>query len=244
MIRYLASLILSLALVCSQASAGFLLNPYAILTVQPPTLTFLQCSTTAPTGSNPYTFTSQNVGTASADRYTLVAVNSEDGATVFGVNSLTVGGDAATEIADYAGASALASSAIYILANPAGTSESVQVTFSEAVTSSSICIWSVTGLQSATATDTATGGSNNNSVISLNIDLSDYGIGVAGCGGSVDGSAFTWSGFTERADASANGSVMRTTAADYSATSAETNKSVSADAASTGESGCAAATFR
>lgn len=242
MIRFIVSLLLSLALVCSEASAGFLLNSFAVQSV-PPTLTFLQCSTSTPSGSNPYTLTSQNVGTAKADRYTLIAVNIEDAASVFGVDAVTVGGDSATEVADYGGASALASSAIYILSNPTGTSETVVVTMSEAVTSLSVCLWSVTGLSSATATDTATGGSSSNAAVSLNIDLSAGGVGVAGCADSANGEVFAWTGFTERADAAVS-TILRTTAADYSATVAETNKTVSSDATGTGEAGCAAATFR
>lgn len=244
MIRFIVSLVLSLALFVSQASAGFLLNSYAVKT--PLVLTFLQCSGNSAGGTSPITVSAQNVGTASSDRYTIVVVNSRDSASVYDITSLTVDGDSATEVADYGAASSTASAAIYILSNPSGTSEDVIINASEIIASVSVCIWSVTGLQSATAADTATGGSSTNAAISLNIDLPDGGFGVAGCGASVSSTqSVTWTGFNEVHDVwSLTPANLLSTAAEYTATTAETNKSVSADTSGSGQTGCAAASFR
>lgn len=207
-----------------------------------PVITFLQCSTSNPTGSNPYTFASQNVGAEAAGRYTIVGVAAEDGSSSFGVNSMTIGGDSATEIVDEGGTRS-ASAALYIMSNPSGTSESIVVTMSEAITNSSVCLWSVTGLSSATATDTATGNSNTNpAAIALDVDLSAGGVGAAVCGETGTSVTFLWSGFNEQADGTATG--MNRTAADYTATAAEPGKSVSVTRNGSGASGCAAATFR
>lgn len=240
MIRYLASLLLSLALVCSQASAGFLLNSFALS--GPPVLTFLQCSTANPTGTNPYTWASQNVGTA-GNRYTIVGVALEDSASVYTVSSVTVGGDAATLAVDEGGTQP-ASAAIFALYNPAGTSEDIVVTTSEAITGGSICLWSVTDLSSVTATDTATGNnSGGTTTMTLDVDLSALGVGVGVCSEANTSRTFTWTGFTEREDA--NGGSGARSAADYTATVAETNKAVTAARnGGSGNAGCVAATFR
>ena len=243
MIRLITALICSLALVCSQASAGFLLNSYAISSV--PTIAFLQCETAAPTGSNPYTFSSINTGTASADRRTVVGVVAQDNTTVFTASTLTVGGDSASKQADNGAASAKGGAAIFILDNSSGTSESVVITFSEAVSINtiSICLWSITGgLSSNTSVDSATGSLKGSSTQTLSSDFSANGVGVGVCTSDVSGRTWTWTGMTERADGDVTSGSR--TAADYTATAAETDRTITAQPNGTGEHGCAVATFR
>ena len=209
----------------------------------PPVITFLQCSTSNPTGTNPYTFASQNVGTASGDRYTLVGLATEDAATAFSVSSVAVNGDAATLVVDEGGTQ-LASAAFFILFNPAGTSEDVIVTMSEAISNSSVCLWSITGLSSTTATDTATGNKGGvTTTMTLDVDLSAGGVGAGICGEENTGRTFTWTGFTEEVDGNATG--MARSASDYTATVAESGKSVTAKRdGGSGSAGCVTATFR
>lgn len=167
----------------------------------PATVTFLQCANDS-TNLTTYTFAAQNVGTATADRYTAIGIASQDNAITFGVSSVTVGGASATEIADQAGAGSLSSSAIYILSNPSGTSEDVVVTFSEAIADATICLWQVNNLLSGTAVDTAVGFSTNASAITLDTDTAADGITVGICDQETGAQSTTWTGLTERVDAS------------------------------------------
>lgn len=247
MIRFFAALIASVALLCSQTSAGFLLNSYSVVPGIP-TLAFQQCATTNGTlsSTSTYTFTGVNVGTASGDRKTIVGIAAEDATSVYTVSSVTVGGDAATISVDYGGAARIANAALAILDNPSGTSEDVVVVMSEAITNISVCIWSVTGtLSSNTAVATNSGGGAGSSTITLNANVSANGIAVGVCGDSNNaGSTYTWTGMTERADAAVS-SAMTVSAGDYTAgASAETPRSISAAKSSGGDHACAAATYR
>lgn len=208
----------------------------------PPTITFLQC-TFGPTGTNPYTFASQNVGTASATRATLVGITAEDNAADFNPTAVTVGGDSATELVDINTPVENTNAGFYILSNPAGTSENVVVTFSEALSSSTqICLWSITDLTSLTAHDTAEGESASAAAITLNMDFQANGVGAA-IGIQENGSqTFTWTGMTERHDEQTGSQAF--SGADYTATVSETNRSISCDSTGSTSETCVSVSLR
>lgn len=193
-------------------------------------ITFLQCAQNTTDGSS-FTFSAQNTGTASSDRHTIVTIAGEDSASDFTVSTVTVGGDSATELYSTLAAASV-ESAIFGLANTAGTSEDVVVTFSEAVTSANICLYQVNNLNSLTPVDTsndaaeeacASGGLN--SVCDLVIDAQNGGILVGVLAKSVAGSsAVTWSGLTEDQEVGASESSIST--ASHVVTADETNRTV------------------
>ena len=211
----------------------------------PATITFLQCATDTTDGSS-FTFSAQNTGTASSDRATIVGILIEDAAALHSINSVTVGGDSATEVVDQGAAGVLLNSAIYILDNPTGTSEDIVVTPSETVTSMSICVWQANNLESTTATDTASDSDTDANPMTLDLDVSADGIAVAVCADvSASSTTYTWVGFTERDDATP-GEHTRS-AADYdedsSASAPLTASCDSSNAGSQDQTG-AAASFR
>lgn len=229
--RSLLTFILALAFFVSQASAGFLLNPFVF--GSNPTLTFLQCATD-PTDTNTYTFSAQNTGTESSNRTTIIGVAGRDSATVFDVSSVTVGGDAATERVDQGGSNNL-NAAIYVISNTVGTSEDVV----ESIIGAAICLWDAKALNATTAVDTA---ADSGDELILDVNTSLNGIVVAIGGGSDAGDTIDWTGLTEQADA---GGDLRYTAADASLTAAATPRSINVDGVGVGDAITgAAASFR
>lgn len=206
-----------------------------------PTLTFLQC-TADTTNQTTYTFAAQNTGTASATRSTIVTVYGEDSANVFSANTLTVGGDSATRIDGFDGAGVQQASAVFILSNTAGTSEDIVVTWSEAVSSTVICVWQADDLNAITAVDSV-GDGTGGGAMTLDVDTTANSVTVGQCGVGSTGETFTWTGLTERDD-SANAETA-SSAADFTEnTSAATPLSVTCNGSGAAGGAGVAATFR
>lgn len=187
---------------CSSAQANNLiidgLSEFAPPT--PATITFLQCAEND-AAQTTYTFSAQNTGTASADRITYVGLVATDGNATYTINSVTVGGDTATEITDNGGAGTGLNAGIYAIANSAGTSEDVVVTYSEAITGAAICLWQGNNSVVA-ATDTATVfDTNSGAVAGLDTDVPADGILIGICTIQQGGATHSWTaGPTERID--------------------------------------------
>jgi hypothetical protein len=188
--------ILALCLAASQACAGILINPYAFGAAPvTPTRTFEAC-VDDDTPANPNTFSGVDVGAEDANRSTFVTIHTEDGAATFNVTAVTVGGDAAAELVDTAGAQP-SNTAIYALANATGTAEDIVVTHSESVNRLTICTYSVLNLASLTPVDTASGSVSDGAEINLDVDTSAGGIVIAGSHDNVNGVTWTWTGVTQ-----------------------------------------------
>jgi hypothetical protein len=154
-----------------------------------PTLTFEDADSDSDNLTT-YTFAGQSIGTAASNRYIIVAVAASDTNDTFSASSVTVGSVSATKIIDLD--SGFQYSSIWIAAVPTGTTATVSVTFSEAVGFCSIGIWSVTGLSSATPTDTdskTSGGGN----LSLDVLAGGFAIAVTNAGSDID-----WNGTATR----------------------------------------------
>ena len=236
---FLRTLIALAYLVSATVShASFLINSYAYGTAPPPAgpvVNFLQCASDD-TDANPYTFVSQNVGTAAADRYNIVVVMAEDSANSFGTSSVTIGGGAGTERIDSGNASSALDTSIYTFLNTAGTSENIVVTFSEAVTSAHICVFEVTGLVDAgVATDTAATFSAG-AAITLDTDVTAAGFIVGGCIDAATGPV-AWTGLTEIQETSSAESTL--SVASHDASSASTPLSITCDPTAAGSASVA-----
>lgn len=148
--------------------------------------------------STTYTFTSQNFGTAAADRYIIVVFGSGRGSTGIAVSSATIGGVAASLdvqlSANVSGSSAV--SAIMSAPVPTGTSGTVAVTLSGAAgQNAAISVYSLTGSLTGTPSFTNSNGTGADPSTTLNCPA-----GGAGVGGSTyrnSGGTTTWSGLTE-----------------------------------------------
>jgi hypothetical protein len=176
-----------------------------------PALAFLgPTSTTA--SSSSYSYSSVNIGAATADRLVIVGALWGSASGTQTVSSLSIGGTAATQVVMEGGGAG-----IFARLVSSGTTATIAVTFPSAVTSCGIYVWTLIDYQSSTAVDTVT---DNSSPLSQSLTTSGGGVIVAVARAS--GSAgFTWTGLTEQDDGSVNASTaLRLSAADLQDTAA------------------------
>lgn len=218
--------------------AEMLIDPFQF-GVASHSITFLQCNYVS-TATSPITWTGVNVGTASADRYTLVGVGLADSAATFTMTSMTIGGNTATKLVDFGGASRQVSAGFFILANPTGTSQNIVLTPSEAIAfGGTICTWQINNLTSATADATSSGGSANGALFNFNLNTLAGGL-VAGMCVTFESTANTntWAGLTERFDGEGS---LAVSGADKFPTTSATPLSVSCDFTTTNQDSAGAA---
>lgn len=176
-----------------------------------------------------YTFSTQSLGSAAADRFIICAVTgraSDGGART--ISSVTIGGVSATINAqvDTSGTS----TGIVCAAVPSGTTGDVVVTWSDTMTDANIALYRCTGLSSATALATATSAADPG-VGTVIIKTGGIIIGIAT---DDDGShTCTWTGLTENYDEGTGqgrdwtGAMVETSTS--SSVSVSTNLAVTAD---------------
>jgi hypothetical protein len=175
-----------------------------------------------------YTYTSQSLGAAAADRYIVVGVASRIGAASLTLSSLTVGGVTAT-IVDQRSATGVASGgtattlgALAIAAVPTGTTGNVVVNLSATALRCVVSMWRFDGLASATA---FAAGDSAATAPTINLDIPANGAAVgiitAGYSGSLTAS---WTGLTEQYDATTE--ALAVSSASDAIISAETGRTV------------------
>jgi hypothetical protein len=173
---------------------------------------------TVNTGNNSsYSFATQAIGTPDEKRDVVVAVFGE-AAGNFDVSSVTIGGITAV-LARAAGAANYPVE-LWIARVPLGTTATIAVVFTGTSDYCGIGVWSITGLDSNTPVDTAASG-----VGAILIDVPQQGVVIAAAG-LLNSTTATWTNATERFDANSE-STFRQTGADYQATAAEINRSIS-----------------
>lgn len=198
MMRRIALTLAILAFAFQPALAGFLINSYSVVPGIA-SISFVGC-TESSTDQTTYTFTDHATGTA-GNRWTIVGVASFEGTTDFSTASMTVGGNAASEVVDSADTGALTQAALYIISNPSGTTATIVVTASEAIAAMNICVWAAYDILSATAHDTGTDFETASAALDLSLNVPTDGIGVAMTASNAFSSpATTWTGMTERVD--------------------------------------------
>lgn len=158
---------------------------------------FLQAATPDTTDTDTYTFSSQNLGTAAADRYIIVAAAGRTVSTDLNISSITVGGVTATVVQSAQSAVGDNDLTIAIAAVPTGTTGDVVVTYNTTSLRCQICLWRATGLASATPTDTdqddGEPGTHDPSV-SLTVP-NGFAVGIVSNDAST---SVTWSGLTNK----------------------------------------------
>lgn len=160
--------------------------------------------------SSSYSFTNQAIGAEHETRCVVVAVFGFN-ATSLNVNSVTVAGVAAT--VGRAGGAGNLPVELWIARVPAGTTATIDVVLSAVSDWCSIAVWSATGIDSLTATDTA--GDNQGELL---IDVKSAGL-IFCASSSIAGAGSTWTGATERFDLSVEG--KGNSGADYTAGNVE-----------------------
>lgn len=159
-------------------------------------VTFLQAATST-ADSDTYTFSSQNIGTASSDRYILVVASIRDsGAAGAVLSSLTIGGQSAAIYVQRSrnptNTNAVAIAAALVTS---GTAADIVVTWDTTVLRCAIEVYHVTGADMSAAHDTAFDDTSSD-VLTMSLDVPAGGFAVGG--GIVAGSTTgVWSGITE-----------------------------------------------
>lgn len=235
---------LAYLLAATPAPAGFVINPFQFGAAAA-SISFVSC-TADTSNSTTYTFSSHATGTAGT-RKTIVGVSGLDAATSFSVSSMTVGGAAAAESVDNSvDTGSLIQTAIYIIDNPSGTTATIAVTFSEAITSASVCVWAAYDIISETPVDTANQFQTASANIDLSLDVSAGGVAVGMSAQNHTNLFGAWAGMTERSFAVVENA---TNPEDHSQSSADTTTTgtpltVGKDFTETADSAGTSASFR
>lgn len=143
-----------------------------------------------------YTFSSSSIGTADADRTVIVAVASRKSGATTTISSVTVGGVAATEVAQASNTISNTNVAgLYAIDVAAGTTADIVVTFGATMLRAGIGVYRCTGISTtANNTDTSTASDLAGSVTRTSVGV------VVGVATDARTSA-VWAGITEDFDA-------------------------------------------
>ena len=192
-----------------------------------PSLSY-QTATASATDASSYSFSSQAIGTAAANRYVIVGIclrRSFDTTTTT-ITGVTVGGISATQAVTIgvAQAGAYHRGSLYIVNVPTGTTATVAITLNISATRLGIGVWSAYDISSSTPTDTATSTDVSSQTLDLDVDANGFAIGVNYANGAP---ALSWSGLTERFEQNVEDD-NDMSGADSTETSAQTPLSVTA----------------
>lgn len=181
-----------------------------------------------------YSFASQSIGAAAADRIVVVGVFFNAAGSVT-ISSCTIDGNAATQIVQALNDTGAATTgcALYALRVPSGTTATIAFTLSASAVRAGIGIWTISGKPYGVAPfHTASATSGDPATVSLNIPFNGC---VIACGAQANAGtvAVTWSGATEDFDQVMGTSDNTMTGAHTAGpTGASTGASISADWAS------------
>ena len=175
-----------------------------------------------------YTFSSQSLGAAAANRKIVVGIVNYDDSPGTAASSVTVGGVTADRVQAMIGAGATMSTEIWQADVPTGTTGDVVVTWAAAVKSCGIGVWRVIGANSrpyGSKTTTADPG-----VVSMNIPAGGIGIGMSATGSGA-GVTWTWTNLTEDfEDSITSGARSQWSGASAAFASAQSGLSITANA--------------
>lgn len=175
-----------------------------------------------------YPFNGRAIGLPDPDRYVAVAISLRDDSNNGRVTGVTIAGIPASEVVgiEHGGSSLHIHSSIWIAAVSAGTTADIVVNCFTTSTDCAITVYRITGIGSATASDTDTAvAAGGVALPAMALDI-PVGGGVAiGCANDDDSStAATWSGLTENDDFDVDN--IRHTAASELLTAAQTARPI------------------
>lgn len=156
-------------------------------------------STSSNTNGTSFTFSSQDIGTAAADRRVVVCITSA-GSGAPSLSSLTVGGVTATTLRLF---QATGRSCSFLIASvPTGTTGDVVATYSSTQDRCGIGIWATYGVLSATPIDSQVVTASSSSVSIPSLTTIRSGLAFAGNLATTNNPTHSWSNVTERWDTS------------------------------------------
>lgn len=139
-------------------------------------------SNSSPNNNTAYTFTAQNIGTASSDRIVVVGTTSNGNS--LGISGITLGGSAMTKIAEGSNSNHFAT--LYYLAYPTGATADIVVTWGDGKLRCGIVVYTITKALSATPTHSNSAGASS-TIVSTTINYNANGvvIGVSHAGANT-----------------------------------------------------------
>ena len=168
------------------------------------------------------TYSSCDIGTADADRWVVITINSAGGGSS-SVSSVTIGGVSATITRTAYDSHEQEYAAIAYAKVPTGATADIVVTYSS-TTPNRIGVFTIVLSSGATLAEYA-GYVDTNGDLSTTIDIAENGVVIAAYCTGKQTANHTWTNMTERYDEEISAS--RCTAASYQATSAEIGRSIS-----------------
>lgn len=149
-----------------------------------------------------YTFTAQDIGTASSDRRVVVGVTFYVNSGSQSVSSVTIGGVSASALYDPGAVAATAEGvAFWSAIVPTGTTGDIVINFSSAPLRIGIGVWAVTAASSALFDSKRATGTGNPLSVSIGVPANGAVIAVAGMVNNGTAGTYTWVGLTENYDA-------------------------------------------
>lgn len=149
--------------------------------------------------SNSYSFASQSLGDAASDRVIIIGANGGTGSDIT-ITSVTLDGNAATEIIKQGSTSVRGTAGLFAIAWPAGTTGTIVVNWNGTSVGCGLVVYRMTGTGgSITAHDTGADGDTSNPLSdTLNIPANGGAAAIACVTAAV---TQTWAGLTEDVDA-------------------------------------------
>lgn len=185
----------------------------------------------------------------------IVGVLGEDGATVFGVSTLTIEGSSnVTEVVDQGGAGVV-NAAIWRTNAPITNADSVDVVvdFTEAIQAAAVCVWALqaSGARPVKTIGFRSGDDTSSGIINMQLDggTPNGGFAVGVCAAAGTGSRATWNVITEQQDTDTTefaftNAQMQTTGGGMSVNDTTNANRVNCDYAGTADAVGAVASFR
>lgn len=179
------------------AYAGFYFSGYLSYPPAPSgdlTIDFRGC--VEPSGSGgTYTALAVDIGAAASDRVLIIAAAGDDAASVFTLNSLSVGGDAASKVVETDQTTSVVSSSLWILPKSSGTAETITGEWSEVLGDGAVyCVYAIYGSAGLHATDFGVDfqtASDPSTIADLNVSAGGFVIGACHINNSVAVVTFT-----------------------------------------------------
>lgn len=174
-----------------------------------------------------YTFAGTSIGTAATDRVIVVGVIGAIGATR-NISTVTIDGNATTQIAQAGSGGDSALSGLYWRAVPSGTTASIVVNFDGGMARAAIAVWAVYGANTTSpVADFASDSDTTGLTLTSQIDIPNGGAAIAISnisGTTVTGGA--WTGVNEDFDDQIETTSFRYSGAHQNSISQQTNRSV------------------
>lgn len=208
------------------------LNGFNVGGESPPVVSTFIGSNSSTSDTANYSFAAEGIGTAAADRFVVVGFVARC-ATARSVSSVTIAGNATTQLVQVDAGSSDMHAGLYGLLVTSGTTATIAVNFSGTCNRLGLGVWTINGLASQTPSDTMTDSGSDPATGTIDVQAGGCIIAIAT---TLANTTTTWTGVTEDYDAAVETSQSHSGAHDNFA-AGEAGRSVQANFATAGTAG-------